>query len=64
MDKKRYIKPRVERISLDNTISLMMVSTEVPDSGGSNPETLHGYDNQNLPSSSPLASPFGDSPYK
>jgi hypothetical protein len=54
--KKLYIKPEIERIVLDNTISLQMQSTTVPvvpdprqDGSKKNPD--------------PFTSPFGDKPF-
>jgi hypothetical protein len=55
VSKKTYIKPVVSRIILDNTISLVMMTTIPPNppprSGGSK-----GAD-------SPFQSPFGDKPF-
>jgi hypothetical protein len=58
MKKKLYIKPEVEMIFLDNTISLQMLSTEPPEVPGPRPPT----GNQS-PASEPFASPFGDKPF-
>ena len=55
--KKTYSKPRVSRIVLDNSISLVMMTTIPPDPpprGGSK-----GSD----PGSDPFASPFSDKPF-
>jgi hypothetical protein len=53
--KKQYIKPEIKRISLDNSISLVMMTSTPPnppprDSGGSK-------------GSDPFQSPFGDKPF-
>ena len=58
MEKKLYIKPEIEMIVLDNTISLQMQSEVPPDipdprSNGSK-----------SPGADPFASPFGDKPLK
>ena len=53
--KKQYIQPEIMRISLDNSISLVMMTATPPnppprDSGGSK-------------GSDPFQSPFGDKPF-
>jgi hypothetical protein len=53
--RKRYIKPEVTKIILDNTITLMMVSNPGPRGGGSK----GGSNGTNKP----FASPFGDKPF-
>ena len=53
--KKRYIKPEISRIELDNSISLVMMTTpphDPPPRGG----TKNGND-------TPFQSPFGDKPF-
>jgi len=55
VNKKFYLKPIIERIVLDYTISLQMLSgppSDPPPRGG----TKKGND-------SPFASPFGDKPF-
>jgi hypothetical protein len=56
MEKKLYIKPEIEKIVLDNTISLQMASTEVPVVPPPRSEGNKG-------ASDPFASPFGDKPF-
>ena len=53
--KKQYIKPEIMRISLDNSISLVMM-TDVPP----NP-TPRGVGGKGA--DSPFQSPFGDKPF-
>jgi hypothetical protein len=52
--KKRYIKPEINRIELDNSISLVMMSAphDPPPRGA-----MQKKDN------TPFASPFGDKPF-
>ena len=57
MKKKAYIRPRVEKIALDSTISLQMQTGDQP-----NNLTPRGGGND-TPSSDPFASPFGDKPF-
>jgi hypothetical protein len=55
VNKKIYLKPKIEKIVLDYTISLQMLSTppgDPPPRGG----TKKGND-------TPFASPFGDKPF-
>jgi hypothetical protein len=52
---KQYIKPVIERIVLDNSISLVMMTTTPP-----NPPPRTGDGGKG---SSPFASPFGDKPF-
>ena len=59
MKKKVYLRPRIEKIILDNTISLQM---ESPPPGEIDPTHRTGDDNSS-PASSPFASPFGDKPF-
>ena len=56
MKKKSYIRPRIEKITLDYSISLQMQS-EQP----TNPELRGG--GNDTPSSDPFASPFDDKPF-
>lgn len=58
MKKKIYIKPEVEKIVLDNTISLQMESDAPPELPGLRT------DGSKSPGSDPVASPFGDKPFK
>lgn len=54
MKKKRYLRPLITKVLLDNTISLQMVSQPVnppPRSGGSKG------------AEEPFQSPFGDKPF-
>jgi hypothetical protein len=53
--KKQYIKPEIKRISLDNTISLVMMTDMPP-----NPPPRGG---GSKGSDSPFQSPFGDKPF-
>ena len=53
--RKKYIKPLVEKIPIDNSISLVMMTTAPPNPpprGGSQKGT-----------DSPFSSPFGDKPF-
>ena len=52
--KKQYIKPEIMRISLDNSISLVMM-TDVPP----NPDPRGG----SKGGDTPFQSPFGDKPF-
>jgi len=52
--KRRYIKPEIFLIKLDNSITLMMVSNPGP-RGGGNKGGSSG-------TNKPFASPFGDKP--
>ena len=52
--KKQYIKPEIMRISLDNSISLVMMTTPPP-----NPDPRGSKGG----SSDPFQSPFGDKPF-
>jgi hypothetical protein len=58
MKKKIYIKPEIEKIVLDNTISLQMQSQEPPVV-----PTQPRPDVAKSPNSDPFASPFGDKPF-
>jgi hypothetical protein len=54
---KKYIRPEIEKIVLDNTISLQMqseVPPVIPDPRG---------DGSKSPGSDPFASPYGDKPF-
>ncbi len=56
---KPYSKPKVTRLSLDNSISLVMMTTIPPDPpprGGSKGGSVQ-------PESDPWASPFSDKPF-
>jgi hypothetical protein len=53
--KKQYKKPEIFKIKLDNTISLVMMTTMPPDP----PPRLDGTKD----TGSPFASPFGDKPF-
>ena len=57
MIKKHYIKPEIEKIELDNIISLMMASSP------ENP-IRKSAENKSNSQSEPFASPFGDKPFK
>lgn len=54
--KRKYIKPSIKKIELDNSISLVMMTT-IP----SNPEPRSG--TKNNPSPDPFESPFDDKPF-
>jgi hypothetical protein len=56
MGKKLYIKPEIEKIVLDNTISLQMASTDVPVVPPPRSDGSKG-------TSDPFASPFDDKPF-
>jgi hypothetical protein len=53
--KKQYIKPEIIRVKLDNSISLVMMTTPI------NPPPRGGSKGNN--SSDPFASPFGNKPF-
>jgi hypothetical protein len=53
--KKKYIKPVITLINLDNTITLMMISNPGPRGGGKK----GGSDGADTP----FQSPFGDKPF-
>ena len=53
--RKKYIKPEIIRINLDNTISLIMVSNPGPRGGGNKGGSKDNND--------PFKSPFGDKPF-
>jgi hypothetical protein len=53
--RKLYIKPEITRIELDNTISLVMMTTMPP-----NPPPRGGGSKGN---DTPFQSPFGDKPF-
>lgn len=57
INRKRYIKPELTKISLDNTISLQMASGPPSDPGDRIGSSKKG-------NSEPFASPFGDKPFK
>jgi hypothetical protein len=60
MKKKKYITPELVEFKIDNSISLMMASGEVPKL----PEFGDGSKSPGQsPSSDPFASPFGDKPF-
>ena len=54
--KKQYIKPEINRISLDNSISLVMMTDTPP-----NPPNPRGDPSKG--GGSPFQSPFGDKPF-
>jgi len=54
--KKTYNKPAIKRIELDNSISLVMMTTTPP-----NPDPRSG--TKGDPKSDPFESPFGDKPF-
>lgn len=54
MEKKKYNKPAIKKIELDNSISLVMMTT-IPD----NPEPRGG----GSKGSDPFSSPFDDNPF-
>ena len=56
MNKKFYLKPIIERIVLDYTISLQMLSSDPPHDPPPRGGTKKGND-------TPFASPFGDKPF-
>jgi hypothetical protein len=55
MLKKKYIPPVVEKIILDNSITLVMMTP--------NPGPPRGGSNKGNSDSKPFASPFGDKPF-
>jgi hypothetical protein len=58
MKKKNYIKPDIERISIDYTTTMLMMS-DAPFYNDPNKRTA----SDNNKSSDPFASPFGDKPF-
>ena len=52
--RKKYTKPEVSRVELDNTISLVMM-TEIPPNPDPRGDTKKGKD--------PFSSPFDDKPF-
>jgi len=54
-DRRRYIKPAVERIELDNSISLVMMTTAPPP-----PPRPRGVGSSK---NDPFQSPFSDKPF-
>jgi len=54
--KRRYVKPSVIRIELDNSISLVMMTSAPPNPP---PRRRHGGSDP----SSPFSSPFSDKPF-
>ena len=61
MRRKTYIKPVINKIELDNIISLQMDSEKDAPSGGS--KVPRAGDGSKSGNSEPFASPFGDKPY-
>jgi hypothetical protein len=59
--KKQYIIPEIEKITLDNTISLQMQSGDQPKNKETRP--AHGDGGGKGGSSDPFVSPFGDKPF-
>jgi hypothetical protein len=57
LNKKYYIKPLVSRIVLDNSISLVMMTTPPVD------PHPRGGDSKGGTTSTPFSSPFGDKPF-
>jgi hypothetical protein len=55
MLKKKYIPPVVEKICLDNSISLVMMTP--------NPPPPRGGGSKSNDTETPFASPFGDKPF-
>jgi hypothetical protein len=55
--KKKYTKPEVARIELDNSICLMMITTTPP-----NPDPRGG-GSGSKGAGDPFQSPFGDKPF-
>jgi hypothetical protein len=51
---RKYQKPIIKRIDLDNSISLVMMTVNNPDPRGGT---------RNDPKSDPFESPFGDKPF-
>jgi hypothetical protein len=59
--KKPYIKPDIEKIELDNTLTLLM---QTPQPTGPQPDNPNiRTDGSKGPASDPFASPFGDKPF-
>jgi len=54
---KQYIKPKITRIALDNTISLVMMTDIPPNPPPRRPGGKKGLDEP------PFRSPFGDKPF-
>jgi len=54
--KRKYTKPSIKRIELDNSISLVMM-TDIP----GNPDPRSG--TKGDPKTDPFESPFGDKPF-
>jgi len=57
--KESYSKPEITRISLDNSISLVMMTTMPP-----NPPPRTGKPGGTKGVESPFSSPFGDKPFE
>jgi hypothetical protein len=55
VNKKQYIKPEIQRIPLDNSISLVMMTDTPP-----NPDPRGG---GKKGTDTPFQSPFGDKPF-
>lgn len=58
MPKKEYIKPEINLVKLDNSISLVMMTYTVPVDPPPRGGGSKGSDQPN-----PFASPFGDKPF-
>lgn len=56
MLKKKYLKPHFEKINLDSSITLVMMSVAPPDPPDPRAGSKKGND-------SPFQSPFGDKPF-
>ena len=56
MLKKKYLKPHIENINLDSSITLVMMSVAPPDPPDPRAGSKKGSD-------SPFQSPFGDKPF-
>ena len=56
--KKQYIKPEITRISLDNSISLIMMTRTIP-----NPPPRGPRGDGSKGTDDPFTSPFGDKPF-
>jgi hypothetical protein len=54
--KKKYVKPEVNLVSLDNSITLMMLSNPTPRGSSGSKSGTKGTD-------TPFATPFGDKPF-
>jgi hypothetical protein len=54
--KKPYCKPEVSRITLDNSISLVMMTEVIPPNPDPQSSGKKGHE-------TPFASPFGDKPF-